>query len=73
LIRFIILSISSLFIFSFCLITPNAKIPAITYLGQNTVTVYLFHGFAIRLVFEFCKHIMVLSPFLFSVLLTTII
>lgn len=36
------------FIFFFCVSVPNIKIPIITYIGRNTLSVFVLHGFIIR-------------------------
>ena len=56
-----------------CVCTPNRKIPFVTKLGQNTMPVFLLHGFVIRLLKYYPIPVMKQSPVLWSVLLIVLL
>lgn len=47
--------VAALFIMSVLFIVPNQRIYAITRLGENTMSVYLLHGFAIKLLGKYMQ------------------
>ncbi len=56
-----------------CVCTPNRKIPFVTKLGQNTMPVFLLHGFVIRLLKYYPIPVMKQYPVLWSVLLIVLL
>ena len=48
--RLIILLVAWLWIGALFALIPRVKIPWLTYCGQNTISIYLFHGFIIKLI-----------------------
>lgn len=72
-IRSVILLISAIFVYLLSTITPNKKICYITYLGRNTITVYMLHGIIIRIFRRYQELFSFIDPLLLTVLLTVVI
>ena len=71
--RAIILSISAIFAYVLYVTAINKKIPYITYLGRNTITVYLLHGLIVRIFRAYQDLFEFINPALLSIILTVII
>ncbi len=72
-VRIGILAIAAAATVALCLISPNRKLFGITHLGQNTVTVYLLHGFVVKLIKKYLHYVDFLPPAILAVLATLII
>ena len=73
LIRAIILGISAVFVYILYVSAVNKKIPYITYLGRNTITVYLLHGIIIRAFRAHQELFNFINPTVLAICLTALI
>ncbi len=52
---------------------PNKQIPIITYIGQNTLIIFLFHGFFVKLFHYYVQDFTLLTALLLSIITITVI
>ncbi len=72
-IRLAIMLCALAFIALFHLFVTNKKIPLLSYVGQNSIFVFLLHGFVVKLVDKFEIHKLLNCNFLLIVLLSVLI
>lgn len=76
-VRLLIFAIASVWIALFLMLVPNKRIPIVSETGRYTMPIFLFHGFAVKLIGKYCNEtgaeLTVYTAFMISLVLVLVL